>query len=64
MELSTPESHDRITSEYRSCFYISQFNIVKLEALLLDSLKDIKSLIPEFALPLIDLPNQKLESTF
>lgn len=64
ISLDYPDQFNRITSAYRRCFYVSQFNIVKLETLLLEPLKDIRPMIPEFALPFNELPQEKLESTF
>ena len=49
-----------ITSAYRRCFYLSQFNIAKLEVFLLDPMKDLRCHIQEYAFPFTNLSSDKL----
>ena len=54
------ESKDGKSNEYRGMFYLSQFNVIKLESILKRPLTDLS--VPIISWPLRDVPSQKLES--
>ena len=54
------ESKDGKSNEYRGMFYLSQFNVIKLESILEQPLTDLS--VPIISWPLRDLPSENLES--
>lgn len=53
---------DKISIQYRRCFGLALFNIVKLDSLQLPALRTFLPEVPACRLPLIDLPSSKLSS--
>ena len=55
---------DKISIQYRRCFGLALFNIVKLDSLHLPALRTFLPKVPACRLPLIDLPSLKLSGNW